>query len=71
MNKVAEQSDRGRALADLGAAPGSNCVPRVEQHVPLARKTGLSDEEIEVERDEPRRSPTRRRRSTRAWWSRT
>jgi AhpD family alkylhydroperoxidase len=35
-----------RELVALGAALGSNCVPRIEYHVPEARKAGLSDQQI-------------------------
>lgn len=43
---MSELSSRDRALVGLGAALGSNCVPCVEHHVPLARSAGLSDDEI-------------------------
>ena len=39
-------SPRERELAALGAALGSNCVPCVEYHIPVARQAGLSDAEI-------------------------
>lgn len=41
-----ELSARDRALVGLGAALGSNCIPCVEHHVPVARSAGLSDDEI-------------------------
>lgn len=34
---------RERELVALGAAMGSNCVPCINHHIPLARKLGLSD----------------------------
>lgn len=37
---------RDRELVALGAALGSNCVPCIENHIPAARKAGLSDSEI-------------------------
>lgn len=39
-------SHRERELVALGAAMGSNCVPCIEYHVPVARKTGLTDSQI-------------------------
>jgi 4-carboxymuconolactone decarboxylase len=39
-------SSSDRELAALGAALGSNCVPCVEYHIPVARKAGLSDKQI-------------------------
>lgn len=43
---MTELTPRERELVALGAAMGSNCAPCVEFHVPAARKTGLSDEQI-------------------------
>lgn len=43
---MSELSPRDRALVGLGAALGSNCIPCVEHHVPLARSAGLHDDEI-------------------------
>ncbi len=37
---------RERELVALGAAMGSNCIPCIEHHIPEARKSGLSDEQI-------------------------
>lgn len=39
-------SPRESELVALGAALGSNCVPCIEYHIPVARKAGLSDAEI-------------------------
>ena len=39
-------SPRDRALVGLGAALGSNCIPCIEHHIPVARNAGLNDEEI-------------------------
>ena len=36
-----------RELVALGAAMGSNCVPCIEYHIPEARKTGLTDAQIQ------------------------
>lgn len=35
-----------RELVALGAALASNCVPCIEYHVPEARKSGLTDQQI-------------------------
>ncbi len=43
---MTELSARDRALVGLGAALGSNCIPCVEHHLPLARSAGLGDDEI-------------------------
>lgn len=43
---VDKLSPAERELVALGAALGSNCVPCIEYHVPEARKTGLSDAQI-------------------------
>jgi AhpD family alkylhydroperoxidase len=37
---------RERELVALGAAMGSNCEPCIAFHIPVARKAGLSDEQI-------------------------
>lgn len=37
---------REQELVAIGAAIGSNCVPCIEYHVPLARSAGLTDTEI-------------------------
>lgn len=39
-------ASRERELVALGAAMGSNCVPCIEYHVPVARKAGLTDAQI-------------------------
>lgn len=39
-------NQRESELVALGAAMGSNCSPCIEYHIPVARKAGLSDEEI-------------------------
>lgn len=39
-------SPRDRELVALGAALGSNCVPCIEHHIPLARRLGLTDFQI-------------------------
>ncbi len=44
---MGELNDSQRDLVALGAALGSNCVPCVERYVSEARKTGLSDRQIE------------------------
>ena len=43
MKKLTEKE---RELVAIGAALGSNCVPCVVYHVRLARKTGLTDDQI-------------------------
>jgi 4-carboxymuconolactone decarboxylase len=37
---------RERELVAIGAALASNCVPCIKNHIPKARKAGLSDSEI-------------------------
>lgn len=37
---------RGREGVALGAAPGSNCVPCIEYHIPASIKAGLTDAQI-------------------------
>ena len=37
---------RERELVALGAALGSNCLPCIEQHIPQARRAGLTDAEL-------------------------
>lgn len=37
---------RERELVALGAAMGSNCVPCIHHHIPVARKAGLTDFQI-------------------------
>lgn len=39
-------SPRDRELVALGAALASNCVPCIDNHIPLARKLGLTDFQI-------------------------
>jgi len=39
-------SKREKELVAIGSAMGSNCVPCIEYHIPYAKKTGLTDEEI-------------------------
>jgi 4-carboxymuconolactone decarboxylase len=59
---MGELSDREEELVALGAAIASNCAPCVEYHVPAARKTGLSDSQIEEAvriADKVRRVPAR------------
>jgi 4-carboxymuconolactone decarboxylase len=34
-------------MVTIGAAIGSNCIRCVEYHIPIARKTGVTDEQIE------------------------
>jgi 4-carboxymuconolactone decarboxylase len=41
-----ELTKREQSLVALGAAIASNCVPCVEYHMPVARRVGLSDTEI-------------------------
>jgi len=41
-------TEREKELVRLGAAIGSNCVACVEYHIPQARKTGLSDQQIKL-----------------------
>ena len=43
MNRL---SPRDRELVALGAAMGSNCIPCIEHHIPVARALGLADAEI-------------------------
>ena len=53
---------REQSLVALGAAIASNCVPCVEYHVPVAKKIGLSETQInEAVRiaDKVRRVPAR------------
>jgi 4-carboxymuconolactone decarboxylase len=42
-----ELTKREQSLVALGAAIASNCVPCVEYHIPVARRVGLSDTEID------------------------
>lgn len=37
---------RETELVAIGASIASNCVPCLEHHIPKARETGLSDDEI-------------------------
>lgn len=39
---------RERELVAIGAALASNCVPCIEYHIQEARKTGLTDPQIEA-----------------------
>lgn len=39
-------SNGERELVALGAALGSNCVPCIEHHIPLAREAGYSDRQL-------------------------
>lgn len=58
-----ELSARERALVGLAAALGSNCIPCVEHHIPVARKAGLSDDELRAAialADTVRQVPARR-----------
>lgn len=43
---MSDLSPRDRALVGLGAALGSNCIPCVEHHIPVARNAGLDDDQI-------------------------
>ena len=43
---MSKLDSRERELVALGAAMGSNCVPCIEYHVPMARKAGLGDAQI-------------------------
>ncbi len=43
---MSKLNQRESELVALGAAMGSNCSPCIEYHIPVARKAGLSDEEI-------------------------
>ncbi len=43
-----ELNERESELVALGAAMGSNCAPCVEYHIPVARKAGLSDAQIDA-----------------------
>jgi 4-carboxymuconolactone decarboxylase len=43
---MSELNNREQSLVALGAALASNCVPCVEFHIPRARRSGLSDIEI-------------------------
>jgi len=55
-------TDREMTLVALGAAVASNCVPCVEYHVPVAKKAGLGDRQIDEAlriADKVRRVPAR------------
>jgi len=41
-----ELTPREKELVAIGAAMGSNCVPCIEYHIPIARKVGLTDAQI-------------------------
>jgi 4-carboxymuconolactone decarboxylase len=43
---MSELTPREKELVAIGAAIGSNCVPCVEYHIPLARKIGMTDIQI-------------------------
>lgn len=43
---VRRLSARERECVAIGAALGSNCIPCVEFHIPVARKAGITDAEI-------------------------
>jgi len=44
---MSELNSRERSLVALGAALASNCVPCIEYHIPGAKKSGLSDTQID------------------------
>jgi len=59
---MGELNNREEELVALGAAIASNCTPCVEYHIPAARRTGLSDSQIEEAvriADKVRRVPAR------------
>ena len=39
-------SEKERELVALGAALGSNCIPCIVNHVAIAKKIGIADEQI-------------------------
>jgi len=39
-------SSRERELTAIGAAIGSNCIPCIEYHLPLAREAGLTNPQL-------------------------
>jgi AhpD family alkylhydroperoxidase len=43
---MSDLTPREKELVAIGAAIGSNCVPCVEYHIPIARKLGLTDRQI-------------------------
>lgn len=43
---MSELTPREKELVAIGAAIGSNCVPCVEYHIPIARKIGVTDVQI-------------------------
>jgi 4-carboxymuconolactone decarboxylase len=43
---MSELTPREKELVAIGAAIGSNCVPCVEYHIPIARKIGMTDVQI-------------------------
>lgn len=60
---MTDLSARDRALVGLGAALGSNFIPCIEHHLPMARAAGLSDDQIRAAlhlADNIRQVPARR-----------
>jgi len=43
---MAGLSEKERELVALGAALGSNCIPCIVNHVAVAKKIGIADEQI-------------------------
>ena len=43
---MSDLTPREKELVAIGAAIGSNCVPCIEYHIPLARKIGMTDAQI-------------------------
>jgi 4-carboxymuconolactone decarboxylase len=44
---MSELTEREKGLVAIGASIGSNCVPCIAFHVGMARKVGVTDEQIE------------------------
>jgi AhpD family alkylhydroperoxidase len=44
--QMSDLTPRERELVAIAAAIGSNCVPCVEYHIPVARKIGMTDGQI-------------------------
>jgi len=60
---MSELTPREIELVAIGAAMGSNCVPCIEYHIPLAREVGLTDAQIELAiefADKVRQVPSRK-----------
>lgn len=43
---MSDLTPREKELVAIGAAIGSNCVPCIEYHIPIARKNGITDAQI-------------------------